>query len=230
LELSCDQKAPAGSHHEMAGPSAYTVDYPRTSRREPHRERNRPRTTVPIAGRLFGPSGSPRLPGCRDCFSGRSARARRPVAMPRCFRGIDTLSAVTLVTKTGDFRRLYGLRWSRPLGALERAVVLSRFHHQARQRPHPPALSGGRPVSPPPPLCQPGTSQTASRTSPRRDRGLLPGREIAGSQGSPVSSRTSLCRCLLSTAQRRGEAMIEVLAELLLCHSTEELREKHGEH
>ena len=28
-----------------------------------------------------------------------------PVALLRCFRGIDTLSAVTLVTETGDFRR-----------------------------------------------------------------------------------------------------------------------------
>jgi transposase len=34
-----------------------------------------------------------------------SPELRGPVALLRCFRGIDTLSAVTLVAETGDFRR-----------------------------------------------------------------------------------------------------------------------------
>jgi hypothetical protein len=40
--------------------------------------------------------------------------------------------------------------------------------------------------------------------------------------------RDELLQCLLIAAPRGGEAMIEVLEQLLLCHATEELLEEHG--
>ena len=38
-----------------------------------------------------------------------------------------------------------------------------------------------------------------------------------------AEERDELLQCLLVAAPRGGEAMIEVLEELLLCHATEEL-------
>jgi hypothetical protein len=42
--------------------------------------------------------------------------------------------------------------------------------------------------------------------------------------------RDELLQCLLIAAPRGGEAMIEVLEDLLLCHATEDVLEKHREH
>jgi len=43
-----------------------------------------------------------------------------------------------------------------------------------------------------------------------------------------AEERDKLLQCLLIAAPRGGEAMIQVLKDLLLCHATEELLDEHG--
>jgi len=42
-----------------------------------------------------------------------------------------------------------------------------------------------------------------------------------------LEERDGLLQCLLIAAPRRGEAMIKVLEDLLLCHATDELLREH---
>ena len=71
------------------------------------------------------------------------------VARLRAFRGIDTLSAVTILTETCDFHRFataasYMAFTGRALGALQRGIAAPRVDHQDRQRACTARARGGR--------------------------------------------------------------------------------------
>ena len=101
-----------------------------------------------------------------------------PVARLRAFRGIDTLSAVTILTETCDFRRfataaqLHGLHRARAQRALLRRGPPSGFDHQGRQRARAPRSGRGR-LGLPPPAGRARRARQAPRGPAARGRGLL---------------------------------------------------------
>ena len=118
-------------------------------------------------------AGPPGRTGQGDRGAGRSsAPYREPVGWLRCFRGIDTLSAMILLAEIVDFQRFQRPRELMAyLGLVpERVFVGGRerrgAHHQGRQHPCPPGARRGGLALPPSPDARPRAGGCGAQGQP----------------------------------------------------------------
>ena len=138
---------------------------------------------------------------------------REPVGWLRCFRGIDTVSAMILVTELHGFDRFSGSSQAHGVlgfglsGRRERGSHAPGTDHQGRQRSRASHLDRSRVALPTPARCGSCSTQTTRGSTPE---GLYCGRQGAASVASSLSPfRTGLqqagsqgCRCDRSRARR----------------------------
>jgi transposase len=96
---------------------------------------------------------------------------RQPVAWLRCFRGIDTVTAVSLVAELHDFRRFRsgacvdGVSGTGAQRTLQWRATPSGLHHARRQSPRSTSVGRGRLASPPSAGAEPAAEQASRRTA-----------------------------------------------------------------
>ena len=111
----------------------------------------------------------------------------QPVAWLRCFRGIDTVTAVSLVAELHDFRRfrsaraLMGLPRTGSERTLERRTTAPGPHHPSGQRPRPASAGRGGLAPSASPGVEPALAPATRRPAgPHRRHGARAGRLSVG--------------------------------------------------